>query len=150
GARLSYFIQWRAAALERPHVALCDDAAHVLFLRSLQPDAAATLEQEFVGAGIGHQAAPRGDHRLRMFGEHPLELPALEAAEGILPVHGEHFAELRTGFFLDLAVQLDEGNLESFGELRAECRFARAAQAEQGDRLLLAVVLAHQALDADA
>ena len=40
--------------------------------------------------------------------EHALERAALEAAERVLAVHGEHLAELGAGFLLHLAVELDE------------------------------------------
>ena len=85
-----------------------------------------------------------------MFAEHALERAALEAAERVLAVHREDLAERRAGFLLHLAFELDERHSQRLRELRAERRLARAAQAEQRDRPLLRVVLAHQPLDADA
>jgi hypothetical protein len=84
--------------------------------------------------------------------KHPLERAPLEAAEGVLPVHVEHLAQLRAGFLFDFAVELHERHLQELRQLRAERGLACAAQADERDALArrrLAVFL-HQRFDRHA
>src|SRR6185295_101028 len=68
--KLLDLVERRGAPLEGAHVALGDDARHVLLGRGLEPDAQAALEQELVGRRVGDQAAAGGDHRALMLAEH--------------------------------------------------------------------------------
>src|SRR5947199_10841015 len=99
---MAYFVQRRRSARgvstpEWPHVALRDDARHVLFRGSLQPDAHAAVEKHVVGGGRRDQAAAGSDHGTLVLVQHALERSLLEAAESVLPVHREHFSELGAG-----------------------------------------------------
>ena len=122
----------------------------MLLRARLEPDATAALKQQLVRAGIGDEAPARGDDGARLGGKHALERAALEAAEGVLTVHGEDFSERRARLLLHLAIELDEEHVEQGGELRPERRFAGAAQADEGDWLLERFFLAHQSLHGDA
>src|SRR5258708_33725017 len=118
--QLAYFVERGGASFEGANIALRKDPRHVLLGRGAQPDAAATLEQELEGTRIRHQAATGRDHGAPIVRQHALERAPLEAAKRVLSVHREHFAERRTGFLLDLAVELYEGQLERLRELGSE------------------------------
>ena len=122
----------------------------MLLRRGLEPHAAAALEQELVGAGVGDEAAAGGDHGARLLGEHALERAAFEAAKGVLAVHGEYLGERGARFLLHFAVELHERQAHGRRQFGAERRFSGTAQADERDRLLHRVVLAHQSLDGDA
>ena len=122
------------AGRHRPHVALGDDALHVVFRVGLQPDRGAVREQQVEGGRVRHDAAGRGDHRFGVDLDRLFERAALVAAVGVLAVQR-----------LDLADRCSRRTSRSRGSARRtgspgprpacwpERRLAGAAQADQRD-----------------
>ena len=65
-----------------------------------------------------------------------LERRALHPAKRLLPEHLEDLAQLHTALPLDLAIELDERDIDLGAQELADGRLAAAAQADQGDALL--------------
>ena len=78
------------------------------------------------------RAAGREDRGGARVEEAPKRL-LLEPLEIGLAVHLEDRGQRHAGLARDELVELDEGKLELLGQLGADRRFARAAEAEEGD-----------------
>src|SRR5271165_6038939 len=62
-----------------------------------------------------------------------IEATAFEPPEAALTVKIKHGAKWDSGFFLDEAVEFEEGKAELLRQISADCRFPRAAQSDQRD-----------------
>ena len=82
--------------IDRPPVALADDAGPVVRRPGLEPDRAGLAAEQGVGLGRGHQAAADGEHRrlVRLASSFGQRL-AFEPAVEVLAVQREDLAERR-------------------------------------------------------
>src|ERR1700679_1161373 len=75
--------------------------------------------------------APDRDHRARIFAQNTIKRFFRDAPVAGLSVQRKNLRQVHPRVFFDFLVEFDERNFEIFGQLGAERRFSRAAQADQ-------------------
>ena len=98
----------------------------------LQVDHEATRAHAFAIAGVEYRAAPGGD-QLAFAGEQFGQCGALAGTETGLALALEDRPDRRPGAQLDIAVGIDEGQAEAFGQALADRRLAGAHGADQDE-----------------
>jgi hypothetical protein len=115
----------------RTAVCLTDDAVPVVLGAGAEPDGARVATQEFVGSRCCHDAASRREDDASAFGEEAGQCLVLEAAIVRLAVEAEDLGDREARVFLDLAVQLEKGDMETPRQPPADRGLAGAAEAEK-------------------
>ena len=121
--------------------------------RGLQPDRGAVRQQQVEGGRVRHDAAGRRDHGLAVDLDCLLEGAPLVAAVGVRCRRGRGSRDAAAGELLDLAAQLDEGDIQVVGQHLPQRGLAGAAQADQRDpagRAAVAGRRAQQLAEGDA
>ena len=114
-------------------ISLGDDAIHVFLRFRFNPDREAVRAEKIIRFGFVHDTAADGEDRAVVFVGDALECAAFDGAIAGLSVERKDIGERHAGFFFDFAVELDERNVASLGELLAERRLAGAAKTDQSD-----------------
>ncbi len=99
--------------------------------RGLDPDRVTTGQQALEGGGIGDDAAAGRDDRARLLLDDPLQTPALEAAEGRLPIEIEDRIQRRPCRGLYFLVELDERTGQAIRQHGSQCGLSSPPKADQ-------------------
>jgi len=99
----------------------------------LQPDSRAVAEQQVETDKVGDHAEGGGDHGLGIDLNRLLGRAALVAAVGVLAVETDDLGGRAARHLLDLAGQLNEGEIQIFRQHAAKRRFPHPPQPDQGD-----------------
>ena len=112
---------------------MLEDASHVVFGFSAKPDCEASAQQAIVVAGIGNDAATRGENKAAMALKDAIESDALQAVVTGLAVEIENDGQREARVALDLAIKFDERTLQTLREEGAKSGLAGAAQSGESD-----------------
>src|SRR5581483_9046215 len=114
-------------------ITLGHHAGHMLFGFSLDPHRVTIQQQQVVGFGLGyHSTADTQDYFVLAVND-AFQTATLDASVSGLAVQEKDLRQADARLALDLLIQLHEWSPHTPGQTLTQGRFARTAQADQGD-----------------